>query len=244
MRSLRGLRGRRGGRVQQYVAVVPIVHNGVRAYNVGYPVPVSNVEKYGYLEQGLVRAIGEPAPPAASTTPILRLSVRCKRRQLLAVYDVDPPILLGFFAADVLRLQDADVVAPGPVHLLAWLRAGRAAADFVESVIADAATPLQLWCPNHKQGHDLHPGLLRAELSKADKAHQHEPRCSIERVERASQLRRNYAAEKLAEYVTRIVAEAPPLTRLNATGSPPCCAVVPLVAMPYEREKPPHPDVP
>lgn len=151
MRSLRGLRGRRGGRVQQYVAVVPIVHNGVRAYNVGYPVPVSNVEKYGYLEQGLVRAIGEPAPPAASTTPILRLSVRCKRRQLLAVYDVDPPILLGFFAADVLRLQDADVVAPGPVHLLAWLRAGRAAADFVESVIADAATPLQLWCPNHKQ---------------------------------------------------------------------------------------------
>jgi len=144
----------------------------------------------------------------------------------------------------VLRLQDADVVAPGPVHLLAWRRAGRAAADFVESVIADAATPLQLWCPNHKQGHDLHPGLLRAELSKADKAHQHEPRCSIERVERASQLRRNYAAEKLAEYVTRIVAEAPPLTRLNATGSPPCCAVVPLVAMPYEREKPPHPDVP
>lgn len=169
-----------------YVAVVPIVHDGARAYNEGDPVPVSNVEKYGYLQQGLVRAIGEPAPPAASTTPILRLSVRCKRRQLLAVYDVDPPILLGFFAADVLRLQDADVVAPGPVHLLAWRRAGRAAADFVESVIADAATPLQLWCPNHKQGHDLHPGLLRAELSKADKAHQHEPRCSIERVETRS----------------------------------------------------------
>ncbi len=62
MRSLRGLRGRRGGRVQQYVAVVPIVHNGVRAYNVGYPVPVSNVEKYGYLEQGLVLPSESPHP--------------------------------------------------------------------------------------------------------------------------------------------------------------------------------------
>ncbi len=169
-----------------YVAVVPIVHNGVRAYNVGYPVPVSNVEKYGYLEQGLVRAIGAPAPPAASTTPKRCLSVRCKRRQLLAVYDVDPPILLGYFTPDVLRLQGTDVVAPRPDHMLAWLRAGRAAADFAESVVADAATPLQLWCPNHRQGHDLHPGLLRAELSKANKAHQHESRCSIERVETRS----------------------------------------------------------
>ena len=37
-----------------YVAVAPISFNGVPAYNAGDPVPVSNVEKYGYLDQKLV----------------------------------------------------------------------------------------------------------------------------------------------------------------------------------------------
>lgn len=45
-----------------YVATQPIVINGVRAYNAGNPVPVSNVDQYGYLEQGLVRRADEPAP--------------------------------------------------------------------------------------------------------------------------------------------------------------------------------------
>jgi len=38
-----------------YVATRTIYYEGVRAYNEGDPVPVSNVERHGYLEQGLVR---------------------------------------------------------------------------------------------------------------------------------------------------------------------------------------------
>jgi hypothetical protein len=37
-----------------YVAIAPIDHDGVRAYNVGHAVPKSNVEKYGYLDDKLV----------------------------------------------------------------------------------------------------------------------------------------------------------------------------------------------
>ncbi|GAC1375213.1 MAG: hypothetical protein NVSMB4_03260 [Acidimicrobiales bacterium] len=56
-----------------YVAVQDIFFDGARAYNVGHPVPVSNVEAHGYLEDGLVKKVGddsEPAEPAAApTTP-------------------------------------------------------------------------------------------------------------------------------------------------------------------------------
>lgn len=53
-----------------YVATQPIVINGVRAYNEGNPVPVSNVEQYGYAEQGLVRRTDEPAPePVVAPEP-------------------------------------------------------------------------------------------------------------------------------------------------------------------------------
>lgn len=41
-----------------YVALCPIGHNGALAYNAGDPVPVSNVERHGYLEQGLVGKVG------------------------------------------------------------------------------------------------------------------------------------------------------------------------------------------
>lgn len=37
-----------------YVAVEPIDVDGARAYNAGDPVPVSNVERHGYLKAGLV----------------------------------------------------------------------------------------------------------------------------------------------------------------------------------------------
>lgn len=47
-----------------YVASYPILVNGVRAYNPGDAVPVSNVEQHGYLDQGLVRLASEAAPAA------------------------------------------------------------------------------------------------------------------------------------------------------------------------------------
>jgi hypothetical protein len=55
-----------------FVAVETILVDGARAYNVGDPVPVSNVELHGYLEAGLVRKAGDPAPePAAAPEPPL-----------------------------------------------------------------------------------------------------------------------------------------------------------------------------
>ena len=41
----------------QFVAKVKIYYDGVLAYDVGYPVPVSNVEKFDYEEQGLVERV-------------------------------------------------------------------------------------------------------------------------------------------------------------------------------------------
>ena len=44
-----------------FFAVAPISFNGSPAYNVGDPVPVSNVNKYKYDEQGLVAKVGSAA---------------------------------------------------------------------------------------------------------------------------------------------------------------------------------------
>lgn len=44
-----------------YVAVQPIAFNGVPAYNVGDPVPVSNVQRYGYEADGSVAKVGSAA---------------------------------------------------------------------------------------------------------------------------------------------------------------------------------------
>jgi len=164
-----------------YVAVVPIVHNGVRAYNVGHPVPVSNVEKYGYLEQGLVRAVGEPVPPVASTPPVLHLSVRCGR-QILGVYGNEPAILLGYFVPDALRLVGKTAVLHGADLELAYIRAGRDPSELVAPIIAGPGTPLQIWCPGHRGGHDVDVGLLRTELVKADGARIGKPWCPVERI--------------------------------------------------------------
>lgn len=50
-----------------YVAVAPIYadglyhDNGALAYDVGHPVPVTNVERHGYVESGHVRRIKKPS---------------------------------------------------------------------------------------------------------------------------------------------------------------------------------------
>jgi len=40
-----------------YVATATILHNGAPAYRAGHPVPVSNVRKFRYDEQGLVKRV-------------------------------------------------------------------------------------------------------------------------------------------------------------------------------------------
>jgi len=55
-----------------WFAVSAISHNGSPAYNIGDPVPVSNVAKYKYDEQGLVAKVGSKAGQdiiAALATP-------------------------------------------------------------------------------------------------------------------------------------------------------------------------------
>jgi hypothetical protein len=49
----------------QYVAVKPIDFGNARAYNVGDPVPASNVAAYGYLERGAVAKVGTKAAEQA-----------------------------------------------------------------------------------------------------------------------------------------------------------------------------------
>jgi hypothetical protein len=55
-----------------YQAVAPIYHDGVVAYQPGHAVPVSNVEAYGYHNDGLVKKLtGEAAQQAAQTSPFV-----------------------------------------------------------------------------------------------------------------------------------------------------------------------------
>ena len=51
----------------------------------------------------------------------------------------------------------------------------------------------------------------RAEIARAERHRLRRPD-DPERAEHASQLRRDYAAERLAEYVAKVVDAAPPLT--------------------------------
>lgn len=54
----------------EYVATAPIDHDGVRAYNVGDPVPADNVKTHGYDKDGLVKsAVEAPPTPAAAPKP-------------------------------------------------------------------------------------------------------------------------------------------------------------------------------
>ena len=52
-----------------FVATEPILVDGARAYNVGDPVPASNVERHSYLQQGLVRKATDPAPDLTVPEP-------------------------------------------------------------------------------------------------------------------------------------------------------------------------------
>ena len=49
-----------------WVALQPIEHNGVRAYQTGDPVPVSNVAIYGYDKDGLVAKTSTKAAQAVT----------------------------------------------------------------------------------------------------------------------------------------------------------------------------------
>lgn len=51
-----------------FVATAPIDFDLVRAYNVGDPVPASNVERHGYLEAGLVARVGTIAAEQAQAS--------------------------------------------------------------------------------------------------------------------------------------------------------------------------------
>lgn len=114
---------------------------------------------------------------ATTSNEACRLSVRCRRRRLLGVYGAEPETLLGSFAGDALMLAGTKVVAPRPDLILMGLDPAQ------RPVVADAGTPLQVWCPNHKDGHEVDPALLRAEVSKADKARTNDPWCPVGRVE-------------------------------------------------------------
>jgi hypothetical protein len=73
-----------------YMAIEPISYNGVPAYNVGDPVPVSNVKRHKYDEQGLVakgdsaaaqkllRAIHEQPNSVVETLKPVSLSIPIK----------------------------------------------------------------------------------------------------------------------------------------------------------------------
>jgi len=55
----------------KFVAAVAINHDGVRAYNIGDPVPASNVDAHGYLDAGWVRPADEPAPEPSTPEPVV-----------------------------------------------------------------------------------------------------------------------------------------------------------------------------
>jgi hypothetical protein len=54
----------------QYVATAAITHDGVRAYNVGDPVPAANVERWRYAEAGLVARVSTKAAVQAQTPAV------------------------------------------------------------------------------------------------------------------------------------------------------------------------------
>lgn len=51
-----------------WVATEQITHLGALAYHEGDPVPVSNVERYGYDKQGLVKKRAAAKTPATDST--------------------------------------------------------------------------------------------------------------------------------------------------------------------------------
>lgn len=76
-----------------FIAVQPISFNGAPAYNVGDPVPASNVQRHGYEAQGLVAKVTTKAGQDVA-------------RQLhaatadLGVVEVQPPVSLNIPVKD------------------------------------------------------------------------------------------------------------------------------------------------
>lgn len=171
-----------------YRAITPINVDGVRAFNVGDPVPISHVERFGYDRNGLVVWVG---PPAAGGRAVAqerdrpRLTVLCGGRRLLMVRGDEPAQLAGTFSARLLVLAGERVLAPRPD-----LQQGvdRESKDWPGwPVIADEENPLWLSCRTHREGHPLNPSRLRAELSEADRStrgprRQAVPTCLVSRV--------------------------------------------------------------
>lgn len=54
-----------------FVAVTNIPHDGVLAYAAGHPVPKSNVEKYKYDEQGLVKKVAKANAAAVQPAEVV-----------------------------------------------------------------------------------------------------------------------------------------------------------------------------
>lgn len=71
-----------------YIAVSQIFFNGTLAYNVGDPVPVSNVERYKYADQGFVAKTNTKA--AAEVITALH---EAGTQQV--VPELPPPVTLG-----------------------------------------------------------------------------------------------------------------------------------------------------
>lgn len=95
-----------------------------------------------------------------------RLDVRCGTHVLLTALGATEPLkLLGRFAPDHLLLHGAAVVADRPDLDLAHRRTYHGQRP--PTVVADSARPLQLFCFDHPQGHDVDPARLRAEITAA-----------------------------------------------------------------------------
>lgn len=68
-----------------YVATADIDHLGVRAYNAGSPVPVSNVKRHDYEAQGLVAKVRSKAGQEAAVASLAPVEVAVEAPISLAV---------------------------------------------------------------------------------------------------------------------------------------------------------------
>lgn len=121
------------------------------------------------------RTTGAPGSLSAGSGRV-HLTVVCGgRRRLLVVSGVEPLTLTGrFVGGQSWLLRGATVVAPRPDLLAMGLDPRN------RPVVADHDRPLQLWCPDHPDGHDVDTVALRRELGN----YQRRPnrRCEIGRV--------------------------------------------------------------
>ncbi len=108
-------------------------------------------------------------PPAGARRAV-RIEVECNGVVLLSACGREPARLFGLYVGGGFRFDGSRVIAPRPDVVLAARRSGVIGhrPDYAGPVVADQDRPLPVWCPNHKSGHDINPGLLRAALKDAD----------------------------------------------------------------------------